>query len=67
VQEKMVPRYKLPKSINLHGQRLNYESNVCELEDHVGEKGWSSNRLTKFGPAKKKTLVSFLNHLLKNT
>jgi hypothetical protein len=55
----MVPRYKLIENIPLHGQRLNYGSNVCELEDHVGEKGWSSNWLTKLGPTKKKFLQVF--------
>ncbi len=62
----MVPRHKLPKSIPLHGQKLNYISNVCELEDHVGENKWSLNWLTKLGPAKKTPLASFPNHLLKN-
>jgi hypothetical protein len=35
----MVPKRELPKSIRLHAQRLNYGIGVCELEDHVGEKG----------------------------
>ncbi len=39
MQEKMVPKCKLPKSITLHAQRLNYEIGVYELKDHVGEKG----------------------------
>jgi hypothetical protein len=43
VWEKMVPKHELPKSIPLHSQRLNYRARVCELEDHVGEKGLSSN------------------------
>ncbi len=53
--------------IPLHGQRLNYETNVCELEDHVREKGWNLNWLKKLGPPKKIHLVSFPNCLLKNT
>jgi hypothetical protein len=39
----MVPKYKLPESIPLHAQRLNYGVDICELEDHVGEKGLSLN------------------------
>jgi len=38
VQEKMVPKHELTKSIPLHNQGLNCEANICELEDHVGEK-----------------------------
>jgi hypothetical protein len=34
-------------------------TNVCELEDHVGEKGWSSNWLTKLGLAKKNFMQLF--------
>ncbi len=43
MQKKMVPKRKLPKSIPFHAQRLNYKANVCELEDHVGEKGLNLN------------------------
>jgi hypothetical protein len=43
VWEKMVPKHKLLETIPLHGQGLNYRTNVSELEDHVGEKGLSSN------------------------
>jgi hypothetical protein len=43
MQEKMVPKHKLPVNIILHSQGLNCETNVCELEDHVEEKGWSLN------------------------
>ncbi len=39
VREKMVPKHELPKRIPLHGQELNYGTSICELEDHVGEKG----------------------------
>jgi len=39
VQEKMVLKHKLPKSISLHAQRSNCGANVCELEEDVGEKG----------------------------
>jgi len=46
---------------------LNYRVNICELEYHVREKGWSLNWPTKFGLAKKTPLVTFLNHLLENT
>jgi hypothetical protein len=40
----MVPKHELPKSIPLHDQMLNCETNVYELEDHVGEKDgtWTS-------------------------
>ncbi len=50
---------ELLKNIPLHGQGLNYRANVCELEDHVGEKGWSLNWLTKLGPPKKLLLQVF--------
>jgi hypothetical protein len=53
VQEKMVLKHELSESIPLHSQRVKYETNVCELEDHVGEKGWSSNWPTKLGLPKK--------------
>jgi hypothetical protein len=41
--KKMVPKCELPKSIPLHNQWLNFETNVCELEDHVNENGLSLN------------------------
>jgi len=41
VWEKMVPKQELPKSIPLHAQRLNYGTNVYELEEDVGEKGYA--------------------------
>jgi len=63
----MVPKHKLPKNIFLDAQRLNYGVGVCELEDHVGEKGLSSNWSTKLGLAKKTPLASFPNRLLKST
>jgi len=34
----MVPKHELLESIPLHDQGLNYGINICELEDHVGEK-----------------------------
>jgi hypothetical protein len=43
VWKKMVPKCELLKSIPLHGERLNCGVNICELEDHVEEKGWSLN------------------------
>jgi hypothetical protein len=49
----MVPKHKLLKNVSLHDQELNYGKNICELEDHVGEKGLSLNWPTKFGLAKK--------------
>ncbi len=66
MQEKMVPKRDLPKNIHLHSQGLNYEKNVCELEDHVGEKGWSLNWSTKFRPIKKTLFTSYPNRLLEN-
>jgi hypothetical protein len=44
--EKMVPKHELLDSILLHAQGLKYEVNICELEDHVGEKGLNSNCVT---------------------
>jgi len=43
VWEKMVPKHELLDSIPLHAQGLKYEVNICELEDHVGEKGLKLN------------------------
>jgi len=60
VWEKMVPKHKLPENVFLHAQRLNCGVGVCELEDHVGEKGLSLNWSTKLGLAKKTPLQVFL-------
>jgi hypothetical protein len=49
----MVPKHELLENIPLHNQGLNCKVNVYELEDHVGEKGWSLNWLIKLGPTKK--------------
>ncbi len=65
--EKMVPKHELLESIPLHAQRLNFGTCVCELEDHVGEKGLSLNWLMKLRPAKKTPPASFPSHLLKST
>jgi hypothetical protein len=65
--EKMVRKCKLPKSIPLHTQGLNFKTCVCESKDHVGEKGLNLNWSIKLGLAKKNPLTSFLSHLLKNT
>jgi hypothetical protein len=59
VLEKMVPKCELPKSIPLHAQGLNCETNFCELEDHVGEKGLSLDWSTKLGFVKKTHFASF--------
>ncbi len=60
-----MPKRELPKSISLHAQGLNCRANVCELEDHVGEKGLNLNWSTKLGPTKE-IPSSFPNHLLEN-
>ncbi len=59
-------KHKVLKSIHLHGQKLNCGANICELEDHVQEEGWSLNWLTKLRPVKKIPLANFRSHLLKN-
>ncbi len=64
--EKMVSKRKLPKSIPLHAQVLNYETNIYELEDHVGGKGLNLNQSTKFKPTKRTPPTSFPNHMLKS-
>ncbi len=61
-----MPKHKLFKNIPVHGQRLNYGTNICELENHVGEKGWSSNWLTKLGLAKEILPTSFPTCMLEN-
>ncbi len=43
VWEKMVLKCELLESIPLHAQGLNYKIDVCELEDHIGEKKLSLN------------------------
>jgi hypothetical protein len=53
VWEKMVPKCELLESIPLHAQGPNYIVDICELEDHVGEKGLNSNWPLKFRPIKK--------------
>ncbi len=56
-----MPKCELPKSIPLRAQGSNYEANVCELEDHVGEKGLSLNwPKKKLGPQKKLLMQVFL-------
>ncbi len=55
----MVPKRELLKSIPMHNQGLKYEASVCELEDHVGEKGMHSNWPTKLGPTKKNSSCKF--------
>jgi hypothetical protein len=61
----MVPKHELRESIPLHGQGLNYGTNVYELKDHVGEKGWNSNWPKKLGPTKKPP-SSFPNCILES-
>jgi len=43
VKRNMVPKCKLFKNVPLHIRELNYEKNVCELEDHVGEEALNLN------------------------
>jgi hypothetical protein len=54
------------KKYSLHSQGLNYKTNLHELEDHIREKGWSSNWLTKSRHVKKIPPASFLNYLLES-
>jgi hypothetical protein len=60
-----VPKCESLKSSPLHVQELNYNEGVYDLEDHDGEEALSSNLLPKLEPTKK-TLTSFLSHLLEN-
>jgi hypothetical protein len=62
----MVPKCELPEIFPLHAQGLNYKTNICELEDHIGEKGLISNWSTKFGHVKKTFPTSLFGRLLKN-
>ncbi len=59
-----MPKCELPKSIPLRAQGSNYEANVCELEDHVGEKGLSLNWPKKIRPTKKTFDASIFGCLL---
>jgi len=60
-----VPKCELFENIPLHVQELNYNEGVYDLEDHDGEEALNSNLLPKL-ELTKKTLTSFLSHLLKN-
>ncbi len=62
--KKMVPKHKLPKNIPLHPRKLNCGTYICELEDHVGEKGLNLKWPSNFGPTKKTLLASFPCRLL---
>jgi hypothetical protein len=66
VQEKMVPKHKLFKSIPLHVQKLNCGVSVYELEDHVGEKTLNLQLPPKLGLTKKTPLIGFPSCLLEN-
>ncbi len=59
MQEKMVPKHELSKSIPLHAQELNCRIDVCELEDHVGEEGLRTG-YQSLGLQKKLLLQVFL-------
>ncbi len=61
-----MPKCEMLESIPLHAQGLNCGINICELEEHVGEKGLSSNWPTKLGFAKKTLFASFPSCLLEN-
>jgi len=63
----MVPRHEFLKNIPLHVQELNYEKNVYELGDCVGEEALNLNLPPKLGFKKKTHLSCFPNHLLENT
>jgi hypothetical protein len=62
----MVPKHELFESIPLHDQGLNYGANVCELEDRVGERGWSLNWSTKLGLIEKNFFQIFYLHVRKH-
>jgi len=62
----MVLRHEFFKNIPLHIQKLNYEEDIYELGDHVGEKALNLNLSPKFKFVKKTFLTSFPSHLLKN-
>ncbi len=66
VQEIMVLKYELFKSILIHVQGLNYGESIYELEDHVGEETLNSNLPFKLGPINWIILIGFPNHLLEN-
>jgi len=55
-----VPNRELPETIPLRAQMLNCGAGICQLEDHVGEKGLSSNWSIKLGLTKKFLLQIFL-------
>jgi hypothetical protein len=50
----------------MHVQELDYEKDIYELGDNVGEKALNLNLLLKLGLAKKTPLTSFSNCLLEN-
>jgi hypothetical protein len=61
VQEKMVLKRELLKSIPLHIQEQNFGEDIYELEDHVWEEVLSSNLLPKLGLVRKILFTSFPN------
>ncbi len=66
MQGEMVPKHELFKNIPLHVQKVNYEEDIYELKDHVGEEALSLNLLPKLGLAKRTFLASFPNCLLES-
>jgi hypothetical protein len=66
VQEKMVSKPMLFKNILSYIQGLKCGKGVYELEDHVGQKTFSSNLLLKLGLVKKIPFTGFPTCLLEN-
>jgi hypothetical protein len=64
VQEKMVLKRKLLKSIPLHIQEFFFREDIYELEDHVGEEVSRSKLSPKLGLIRKFLLTGFPNCLL---
>ncbi len=64
VQEKMVLKRELLKSILLHIQEFFFREGIYELEDHVGEEVLHSKLPPKLGLTRKFLLTSFPNSLL---
>jgi hypothetical protein len=59
VWEKMVPKCEVHENIPLHIQGLNYKASLCELKDHVGEKGVKLKLADKTWACKKHSSCKF--------
>jgi hypothetical protein len=63
----MVQEHEMLENVSLHVQKINYEEDLYELEDCVGEEALNLNLPLKLGLVKRIIPTLFFSHLLKNT